>query len=641
MRFNRPSIGRIVSGAVAVGLAPLLPILALSLLPPHHNPAIAADTPTRPAFYVSAPMLVSSEPTIVIESGTFHLADASRYLRTTDRSLAQAQAHVATLGIAAFKGETVVLNAPLIRIALTDRSLSALGGGSGVALPLLKAMQQLPFDQLTLHHATIEIADKEASRTITLGELDANLTRNARRGDSTLSGSFQLNGQRLTFSAVLGPNPEAAAKPGSAVETGDAGSLQFSVNGALIDATFKGLVRYAKGVQLAGEASVSIPNIKQLSRWLGQPIVPVSGFRNFKADGKLTWANSVIGLDNARFSMDGNAAVGTMSLNVAGVRPAFDGTLAFNTLDLSPLFGAHDALSFWRSKSNGDAAADLRIRLISQLDADLRISATRMTTPFATFGHSAATVSIKNGRLLADFAELETPDLEGGAKGQLVADMSGPVPLLSAQGDLDNFEARNLLKLLNAPVILQGQARAKFDLSLAGGSSRTMLHELSGTVLLAMDRSGRLGLDLRRLWFAAQKGPVTGWSGSSGHQTSFDELTARLSLSKGLISAQRVDVKFGEMSMSAVGTADILNSKLDVKIVSHGGASGAPATSASDSPPGPIAMSSDDLKALLVTGAASQPLIQFGLSSTASATPPDGLLDNRVMPLPATDDWPR
>src|SRR5262249_61270844 len=67
------------------------------------------------------------------------------------------------------------------------------------------------------------------------------------------------------------------------------------------------------------------------------------------------------------------------------------------------------------------SAWDLSFPTIRQLDADLRLSAAKVTVHGYAFGRAAATIAVHDGKLLADIAELELP--AGTASARVTADV--------------------------------------------------------------------------------------------------------------------------------------------------------------------------------------------------------------------------
>src|SRR5690606_23452456 len=119
-----------------------------------------------------------------------------------------------------------------------------------------------------------------------------------------------------------------------------------------------------------------------------------------------------------------------LALNTSGPRPAIDGTMAFSQLDLAPYFTSRaldQKFSLSRLITWPDWIEPAPTLLVEQVDADLRLSSELVTFGDHPLGRGAATISLEQGRLLADVAELE---LGSGARGsgQLSIDFAPAAP---------------------------------------------------------------------------------------------------------------------------------------------------------------------------------------------------------------------
>src|SRR5512134_3049438 len=98
--------------------------------------------------------------------------------------------------------------------------------------------------------------------------------------------------------------------------------------------------------------------------------------------------------------MDGNEGNGRLVLNLGGVRPVLEATLDFAALNLTPYIEATRTQIFgFELPVVWGASFDVSLPIIRQLDADLRISARRVTLKSYTLGQGAATVTARAGKL--------------------------------------------------------------------------------------------------------------------------------------------------------------------------------------------------------------------------------------------------
>ena len=94
--------------------------------------------------------------------------------------------------------------------------------------------------------------------------------------------------------------------------------------------------------------------------------------------------------------------------------------------------------------------------LLDNVDADLRISCDTLVIPGIETGQGAVAVTLKNGKLLADVAELAVE--EGVFRGQFVVERAGNDPRYGLSGKLEGVEAGRLLQRNLGRNPLQGRA---------------------------------------------------------------------------------------------------------------------------------------------------------------------------------------
>ena len=165
------------------------------------------------------------------------------------------------------------------------------------------------------------------------------------------------------------------------------------------------------------------------------------GFGAFHAKGQLEWVDRTVAFQNACVQMDDNEADGTLSVNFTGARPAIEGTLGLKALDLStvPAAAPTPMPEQRQPADHGDrGASGLEFPAHPGRSTPTCASPpTASSLPALTIGRSAATVSLRGGKMLADIAELEIDDGTRGG-GQIRIDMSGANPSYGVQA---KFEA--------------------------------------------------------------------------------------------------------------------------------------------------------------------------------------------------------
>jgi len=420
--------------------------------------------------------------------------------------------------------------------------------------PLMQQIVALGFELVTIRRGTLHVTMVDGT-VETISDIQAEVSRR-RKGQIASQGSFTVRGQRLAFDAILG-QPLDKRLPLR-------WPLQASFKGSLIQGSFDGHAALAEDLQLAGETEVSTPNLRRVGRWFGLPLQMTEGFNAATIKGELTWARRSLAFEKARIAVDGNEANGRLVLNLGGDRPLVDATLDFSQLELKPYVEAA-RLQFlgFDLPSTSWSSFDISLPMIRYLDADLRISARKVTFQGHTFGQGGATITAQAGKLQADITELELNS--GTLSAQVTAIMSEVVPRYALRAKIENVEAGPVSTLLLGTAALAGRATLTVDLTSTGYSLHEIARRLSGKTSLALPEGGRLALDIKALREAARMG-TRGWAGLAKGQTSVDRLEVRTLIIDGVAFAEEVQARSGGLALTASGRFGVDDGNMDVRL---------------------------------------------------------------------------
>jgi AsmA protein len=512
-----------------------LPVAVNFGLAPDTVSSLVVQAGPRDAILITTPVRLSMVPDIVLESGLIYDADA-------------------TANRAKPAPARIILDAPLLTVAASAGQLVS-GDAPEDELPLvLSQLAALTFDKLTVRRGSLVIASIGVARSA-LTDVTAEVVSNNKGGYSA-KGSAIYRGSRVRFDITW----SRPADPKSAHQV----PIKLSVTAPALDASVEGKLLVAEGLRLLGSADVSVHTLQQLAQWFGIRVASSVELKDVKLKGSLDWHAGTLTFSRASVSADGNEATGSLAVATSSPLPAIDATLAFQSLDLSRYSApAPSVASLW-PLGFGSPEDDVASPLLSSFDADLRMSAAKLTLPHVQTGRAAATISLKKGRLLADVAELE---IEGGNfGGQVTADATGSVQRYSVRGKFENIDAgRGFSEMLQRNP-LQGRANVAIDLSGSGGTVSDVLASLTGKLSLSLTEGGRLGLDLRALRYAAQRSTVTGWAAAGKGQTPLEHLDARLAVHNGIVMAEQLQARGGGLAIGGTGNANLAGRTLDLTL---------------------------------------------------------------------------
>ena len=547
-RRRQTILATTVIGFTAAGLA--LPLL-VNDAGERVLPGSSVVAAIRDRYTLTSPVRLLSLPPVTVESGTIGISSAQASRARTGEAVTA----LLTSGSA-----KLVLDGGFIRID-APRAQTDDGATHGEVLaPMLKAFLQLAFEGLSLRRCTVAMRQADGT-DIVLDNVNAEI--GLQRKSIVTKGEFEHRGQRLTFDTVLGLLDK---------RSGGHLPIKASIKGDLVDSQIDGTLVVAEGLQLSGaQVVMTSPDIRRVANWLGAGWPAGPGLGYFRAEGKVDWADRVATFQKAAFSLDGNQATGTLTFSFAGPRPSIEGTLALSRLDLSRYMTSDDGLSTTREAVLGrslaswlERPATLSLPLLPLIDADLRISSAQTSAGPVGLGRSAATLSLKSGKLLADIAEVE---IDSGARGsgQISADMSRSEPRYSVRGKIEGIDSSRLATALLGQQALRGRADIVLDLAGSGDTGERFLASLTGKASLALPNGGQVGIDVPALIEQSTASSMD-WQEVVPGPTTVDKLGVQLQFSPGFWSANNVTATLGDSVYAAAGRLSLAAGTLDLLV---------------------------------------------------------------------------
>ncbi|MGE0629050.1 MAG: AsmA-like C-terminal region-containing protein [Hyphomicrobiaceae bacterium] len=469
---------------------------------------------------------------------------------------------------AAAVGSPATLSLPPNAHLTLENATISLGGIGGPAAvhsmsdddpPLLRALVQGKYETLELKHCVVHVA-------LAGGRLEPSSDVNAkvqvkRKGVVGIKGTARLRGRRVAFDLTISGIVADKSAAGIAMP------LKLELKAGIADARFEGRLLVGKDLELRGNGDIDVNSGRELARWLGVYWTAGPGLQNIRAKGEVSIANRVLAFDKAVFKMDGNQASGALALEFGKERPLLSGTLAMQTLDATKYLPSETKDGAARESFNwaSFAAGVLTVPLGRHLDADVRISAEKLSFDKFAFGETAAAISLRDGQLLADFAETRFGGGTGG--GQITADFSGFVPRMTLRGKLQDVDLGNVSTLVAGKPVVKAQSTIVADLSSQGFTLQELLGELSGKVGVTSSSSGSMSVDLKTLAASAKPYHVVGWGAAGKGSTTFEKLDLKLVLRDGVLLTETAEILTAQEVWSVTGVLNMPSSRLDLRVM--------------------------------------------------------------------------
>jgi hypothetical protein len=446
---------------------------------------------------------------------------------------------------------------------------AGMDGPGELVATLYEKLIALGFDQLTIRNGSLRVIYADGVETI--AAIDAEIS-GRRKGLVVSKGAFSLRGQRLTFDATAGMPVETAGKANGQkpkIATVKL-PLQATVNGTLFQASFDGRMETSSTTALKGQIDATAPNLRDVAQWLGVSLQPGAFAEPLSVKSPFAWSSGQMTLDKASITLSNQPANGSLALGFNGVRPSVDATLAFQSLDVTPLVTA--ALPTGQSAdqlSDSWQSMDARWPLARQLDADFRLSAAKVMYNGSPLGRGAATVSMRSGRLNIDVAELTVRGTPVNA--QIAVNMANAVPAYHVRGRLDLADLGPLSANVFGRDLVSGKAIATLDMTGSGAVLRDLMQSADGRLSLRSSDPVAIPGDVRSVRAQAQiqgrDNPAAGWGVVAKRGTTLDSLDLRATVKDGVASIEHGAVRANNQWLVTKGQVDLRQQALDLFLV--------------------------------------------------------------------------
>lgn len=527
------------------------------------------------AIGLSAPLIFDfSGDDIQVDSANVVAATSNRYKLSEALVLDRksgARLSGGTLSLAVAKNERIsaknaaeMLAAGKAVLMLQDGALS-LGealdtstNSTDQKAPLVKALTQGRFKALLVRNGAV-IVTLPKKRQERLSKVNMRLVANG-SGGAEAKGTGYWRGQKVKFSLQSQPTSAKSEL-----------SVKLSFDATLINIAYEGTYRIGDKPSLSGQTKLHLKSVDKLARAMGSAWPISTNINDIRVEGPLRWESEVLSVDQANVKVDANEAKGTISLNTKD-QAVIVGTLAFDTFDLTALRPQNvnapslQPIHHWW---NGFMA-----RLSGQSDqhinADIRLSTKKLMAGKKAFGSAAATVSLRNGTLSADVAEVMLN--EGRMTGQFSVDFKRYIPKFALRGQLENIAFGQWSEKLTGKRHIEGVGRLFADFTSQGTHLEQVINEISGRLEMSIPEAGTVSVSAAELNAVGTKNsslaPKELFKKSIKGSTRVSSLTAAWQFEDGVGQLLDASAKHSLGLLRGRGTYDIARGIYDVRLLS-------------------------------------------------------------------------
>ena len=371
-------------------------------------------------------------------------------------------------------------------------------------------------------------------------------------------GAFDWRDEAVQLSASVGsPLDLLAGRPSP---------LKLAVDSTPLHLSLEGTAANLDGFQFDGDATVATPSLRKLIDWTGGALGDGATLGPASIKGAVNWSGSSVSFSDAAIELDGNVAEGALAVAIADGRPGLQGTIAFETLDLSSYFQ-----SFAAGLADGARAAATPVSLPLEAigNIDLRISSNNVVVGPVTFGHSGGAINIKDGKLTVDVGEAEFQT--GQIEAHLSAEMQNGALTGTLNASAADVAAGGALAEVAGLAAIDGVASATAEVTSHGTTLGELALNATGTGTLSIEQGTITGFAISSLRSpgAAAADP------SSAATTAFKTLGGGFQLATGQVTTPDLKIEGDGYTIGIAGTAWLLAPKVEgrgrVSLAADGG----------------------------------------------------------------------
>ncbi|MEP9351173.1 AsmA family protein [Xanthobacter sp. KR7-225] len=506
----------------------------------------------------------------------------------------------------------VTLNRPTL--VLTGRSAVP-----AAALAPLLGDKDLP--ELRILRGTIALRDDDGLTRELVNNISGSLDRILEGKGIAVALDFDWRDKSVSTKLLMEDTPAFMA--------GRPTATRVAVSARAARVSFRGetaLLRESLAAE--GNLSVQASGLREVLAWLGIAAPTSGGFGEFGLSGRLKTDGPQIDLTNAVLDLDGNRSEGALLVKLTGERPLIQGTLAAESLDLSP----YGRLRFTSPDGREWDRRTIDLTALERFDLDLRLSAAAVTAENTRLTTLAASAVLTGGRLALTVGQarvwggrIRASAVLAPRPATLAADRSGAVVRIEA--DCADVALEPALDDIAGFRRLEGTGDIALSLEGTGRSIQDIAQGISGAFSLTGADGALVGFDVVQVLHRIERRPLSGGGDPRGGRTQFATLDGKITLKDGKADVEAVSFEGKRVRLTLAGTAAVGARDLDLKGTA---ALVAPAAQgAGDQPPldlpfivqgpwdSPLVIA--DPQSLLQRSGAAQPLIEAVRSRAGAA----------------------
>ncbi len=370
-----------------------------------------------------------------------------------------------------------------------------------------------------------------------------------------LNGDAKVNNRALVLKArVESPRALAEQRPTT---------VQGQISSDLFNASLE--ARPEADGRTGGPLSVSVPDLRAMTAWLGMPNAESLSLRSVNLTGKATIGSRNAQLDEFQLALDDIKANGSAAADWSGRIPAATVRTSVAPVDLNRFIppAASQPASPSASPSAGWSDEPIDVSALRRMNLDAVIESQGLLVRNIKFGPSRTTLRLQDGILAADASEV--PVLGGRTSTALRIDATRQPAGYALKASSEGIQAELVLAALAGTDRLRGTVSLNADLAAVGTSQKAVVSGLNGTTRIVLRNGALRGVNIA----AILRDPVaaaTGRQQGITQETDFAEFGGTFRLDGGVARTGDLHMLAPLFRMDGEGTVSLADRRLDLRL---------------------------------------------------------------------------
>ncbi len=333
-------------------------------------------------------------------------------------------------------------------------------------------------------------------RDVLLQSVDATLDWGSLGSPAALKGSTKWRGERFDIEALL-------SRPAEVIR-GERSPFTIKATSRLVDLSLNGAV--TGGARWLVEARLASTS-ERFNQFLDllelRPALP-GRLSRVAVTGQIRALPQSATISDLRLTLDGSVFDGALSIRAGAARPMVSGTLATRAYEVRV---GRSGAPVLRSRDRTWSREALSIGALDLFDADLRVSAARLTLGRAVVTDAGFLIAINDGRL--DITTASAEGYGGSIRGRFIFDSRPAIPEIRLTGTVRNINLAQFTRAHGGFARLGGIADLEASIEGVGSSVHALMQQLSGAVRLEARNLEVGGVDLEKALRRTEKRPLS------------------------------------------------------------------------------------------------------------------------------------